>query len=216
MLVRKSVTQRFNPSALLLGLMHDFRTMTNLCIQIGLDSDASSLKRLSTLAYRHLETFTVPSCYKLCAISKAAGILAARKKSIRRGYPTKNPYLKMPILVSCYRFKISENSLRIPVGGRQFAAILLNRHTSQVLASDSPLRICSFALTVDSLSLCIAKDVPEMDEVVGTVGVDRNLNNLTVGNDRQVTYYDMSKATRITETTRSITRSFRRNDVRLR
>ena len=196
--------------------MESFRQMTNICIRIGLENDASSLKRLSLLSYKELRDFNLPPYYKLCAISKAAGILAARKKSIRRGYDTKNPCLKKRILVSCYRFKVSGNSLRIPVGGRQFAAIRLNQHTAQVLASDSPLRVCSFTLTEDSLSLCIAKDVPKMEEVVGTVGVDRNLNNLTVGNDRQVTYYDISKATRITEATRSITRSFKRNDVRIR
>ncbi len=173
------------------------------------------MKRLSILTYKQLRDYNLPSYYKLCAISKAAGILAARKKSIRRGYPAKNPCLKKPILVSCYRFKVSRNSLRVPVGGRQFATIPLNRHTAQVLGSEPKLRVCSFTLTENSLSLCIAKDVPEM-EVDGSVGVDRNLNNLTVGNDLQVTCYDLSKATEITETTRSIMKSFRRNDVRIR
>lgn len=47
-------------------------------------------------------------------------------------------------------------------------------------------------------------------------GVDRNLRNLTVGNCQQVKQYDLSKAVDIAENTRSIMRSFKRNDVRIR
>jgi putative transposase len=46
--------------------------------------------------------------------------------------------------------------------------------------------------------------------------VDRNLRNLTVGNLENVVQYDLSKAIDIAENTRSITKSFKRNDVRLR
>ncbi len=48
------------------------------------------------------------------------------------------------------------------------------------------------------------------------MGIDRNLRNVTVGNEQQVTYYDVSKAATIAETTRSIIHSFNRNDVRIR
>src|SRR5256886_7445355 len=53
-------------------------------------NDASSLRRLSLLSYNQLAQYDSPSCYKLCAISRAAGILAARKKSIRRGFTTRS------------------------------------------------------------------------------------------------------------------------------
>ncbi len=188
--------------------------MTNICIEIGLESDASSLKRLSLLAYKQLRGFNVSSCYKLCAISKAAGILAARKKSIRRGYPTRDPYVSNPLLTSCYRFKILDGNLHIPVGPRHVERIPLNTHTMQIL-SDSNLRTCSFTLTQQSLSLCISKEVEHMRNLASLVGVDRNLNNLTVGNSSEITYYDMSVATEIAKTTRSIIRSFKRNDTRI-
>ena len=48
------------------------------------------------------------------------------------------------------------------------------------------------------------------------MGIDRNLRNVTVGNAEQVTYYDVSKVVEIAENTRSIVRSFKRNDVRIR
>jgi putative transposase len=106
--------------------------------------------------------------------------------------------------------------LRIPIGNKQFETIPLNGHTIQILGSQPSLRVCSFTLTQDSLSLCISKEIPELKEVADAVGVDRNLNNLTVGNQEQVTYYDMSKTTEIARTTRSIMKSLRRNDIRIR
>jgi len=65
-------------------LLEIFRRMVNDSIRIGLANDASSLRRLSLLSYSQLAHYAPPSCYKLCAISRAAGILAARKKSIKR------------------------------------------------------------------------------------------------------------------------------------
>ena len=79
--------------------------MVNDCIDIGLASDTTAMKRLSILAYGKLKRYGGYSGYRLNAISKAAGILAARKKSIRRGYPTKTPALSKPLLVSSYGFK---------------------------------------------------------------------------------------------------------------
>ncbi|TMI21463.1 hypothetical protein E6H31_05755 [Candidatus Bathyarchaeota archaeon] len=63
--------------------------MVNDSIRIGLTNDTSSLRGLSLLAYSQLSRYDSPSYYKLCAISRAAGILAARKESIRRGYASR-------------------------------------------------------------------------------------------------------------------------------
>jgi putative transposase len=46
--------------------------------------------------------------------------------------------------------------------------------------------------------------------------VDRNLRNLTVGNESRVAQYDLSDTVRIAETTVDIVWSFRRNDFRIR
>ncbi|TMI07046.1 hypothetical protein E6H34_09215 [Candidatus Bathyarchaeota archaeon] len=69
-----------------------FRRMVNESIRIGLANDVSSLRRLSLLSYNQLAPYDSPRCYKLCAISRAAGILSARKKSAKRGFPTGTPY----------------------------------------------------------------------------------------------------------------------------
>src|SRR5207245_11530765 len=73
----------------------------------------------------------------------------------------------------------------------------------------------SFTLTETSLSLCISKEVTEV-ECSETTGVDRNLKNLTVGNDEQAVQYDLSLSVRIAETTSCIISSFKRNDSRIR
>jgi putative transposase len=201
----------------MMELMNDYRKMTNDVIRIGIaNGNVSTLKRLSILSYRELKRYrNTPSCYKLCAISKASGILASRNKSIKRGHDTKDPYVKRPSLVSCYGFKIVNGRLRIPIiSGGKYEFIELTKHTLDVL-KDKSIIVRSFTLTPTSLSLSIAKEVPEI-EVSSAIGIDRNLRNLTVGNASRVTYYDMSRVVEIGETTKDIVKSFRRNDVRIR
>ena len=214
-LVRKSVKQSFQPSERMLDLMYLFRDMTNICVRVGLENDVSTLKRLSLLTYQQLKAFDVPSYYRLCAISRAAGILASRKKSVRRGYPTKDPYARKLALMSCYGFKVEDENLLVPVKDRQHEQVPLVKHTLEVL-SDPTLRVCSFVLTERSLSLCISKDVEEMEGLTSTVGVDRNLDNMAVGNSEHVTFYDTKEIGRIGQVTREIVKSFRRNDHRIR
>jgi hypothetical protein len=89
--------------------------MVNESIRIGLANDVSSLKRLSPLSYNQLARYDSPSYYKLCAISRAAGILGSRKKSLKRGLPAGNPYSVRQQLVSCYGFKTKNGRLEIPI-----------------------------------------------------------------------------------------------------
>ncbi len=221
-LVRKSATQRFNPSQTILSLMESFRQMVNDCIRIGLEFEEKnhttpSMRKLSLLCYQELARYEGCTQYRLTAISKAAGILLARKKSIKRGFPTKHPYLLKRILVSCYNLKVENECLMIPSAPHVHEAIPLNSHTLRVL-SDPTLTVRSFTLTERSLSLCILKEVKEMEpkELTSTVGVDRNLRNVTVGNADKITFYNVSSVVEIAQNTRSIIRSFKRNDVRIR
>ncbi len=196
--------------------------MTNDSIRIGLEFERNSgltpsMKKLSLLAYGKLRQYGGFSQYRLCAMSKAAGILSSRKKSLRRGFPTEVPYVSRPILVSCYGFRIEAGNLVIHLGSNTFESIPLNSHTVKVL-SDSAVKVASFTLTERSLSLCMSKEVQELEggEVSGTMGIDRNLRNLTVGNDEVVTFYDITKIVAIGERTKSIVKSFTRNDARVR
>ena len=157
----------------------------------------------------------MPSYYKLCAISRASGILASRKKSMRRGVPTKNPYAVKQHLTSCYSFKLEGNSiLRVATGNRGFLRMPLNRHTQEVL-SDPALRGRSFTLTASVLSICFSKEVQEV-ECTGTAGVDRNLWNITYGNGSTIKQYDLTNCVKITEMTKEVIASFKRNDIRIR
>ncbi|NHI03633.1 hypothetical protein DYY67_2269 [Candidatus Nitrosotalea sp. TS] len=116
----KSVRQSCVPDSHILDFLETFRDMVNHCIRIGLKNDTHALKRLSVLSYRELAQYDILSYYKLCAISKAAGILSNRRQSIKRGINTKNPYLKKPILISCYGFKLEGNIFKIPLGDTIF------------------------------------------------------------------------------------------------
>src|SRR6267378_622449 len=210
----KSVWQYYVSSCDVLMLLEVFRRMVNDSLRIGLVNGVSSLRKLPLLSYNQLAHYDSPSYYKLCAISRAAGILAARKKSVRRGFTTKTPYAVRQQLVSCYGFRIESGGLRIPVSrGRRFS-IPLTKHVLEVI-SQPGVKVRSFTLTRNRLSLCIARHTP-MIECVSTVGVDRNLRNLTVGNESQTQHYDLSKSVRIANTTVRIVASFTRDDDRIR
>src|SRR5437016_6507796 len=209
----KSVWQHYAPTRDVLGLLEVFRRMVNESIRIGLANSVSSLRKLSLLSYNQLAHCDSPSCYKLCAISRAAGILAARKKSHRRGFAARTPYAVKQQLVSCYGFKTKNGGLEIPVSRGKRLSISLTKHTLDVI-SQPGIKVRSFTLTRNRLSLCIARDAPTVN-CASAVGVDRNLRNLTFGNDQETSHYDLSKSVRIAGTTR-IVASFRRNDDRIR
>ncbi len=210
----KSVKQAYKPSEEIIFLLNAFRQMVNDCIRIGLASNISTLKRLSNLSYKELLQYDVPSYYKLCAISKAAGILANRKKSIKRGIRTRTPYMQKGCLVSCYGFKIADGLLKIPLGDREYFNIQLNAYTQKVLSVPA-LRVRSFTLTANTMSICYSKQVAEI-ECTKTAGIDRNLRNVTYGNCNRVIDYSISRAVEIAENTKQIVASFKRNDVRIR
>jgi putative transposase len=194
--------------------METFRQMVNDCVTIGLENGSSTLKKLSNLSYHKLGKYDVISYYKLCAISHAAGILANRKKSLKRGLKPRKPYAKQLSLISCYGFKVINGVLKVPLGNKQYFDVPLNSYVKRVL-SDASLQVRSFMLTANSVSMCISKEVAEI-ECTSMEGVDRNLRNVTFGSSKEVVQYDLSKAVDIAENTRSIVGSFKSNDVRIR
>ena len=119
LLAVRSVWQHYAPTREVLGLLVVFRRMVNESIRIGIANDASSLRKLSLLSYNQLAQYDSPCCCKLCAISRAAGILASRKKSRRRGLPSRTPYAVRQQLVSCYVFKTKNGGLEIPIRERE-------------------------------------------------------------------------------------------------
>lgn len=71
----KTVQQHFTPGPVILRMLDDFRLMMNVCIQIGLAENVTSLKALSLNAYKQLSAYDAMSYYKLCAVSAATGII---------------------------------------------------------------------------------------------------------------------------------------------
>ncbi len=192
-----------------------FRQMVNDSIRTGLEYDVSSMKALCGRSYRQLARYEIISYYKLCAISHAAGVLANRKKSIRRGLRPRHPYSRRPLLLSCYGFRIVDGILKVPVGDRRYFEIPLNNYVLKAL-SNKNIRARSFTLTADNIvSICYSKEATGI-RCTGAQGIDRNLRNVTVGNSNEVVQYDVSKTIDIAENTRSIIGSFKRNDFRIR
>ncbi len=215
MLAVKAVQQRHTPNNELLGLLEQFRQMVNDSVRIGLAENVTSLKSLSLKAYRQLERYDAMSYYKLCAISKAAGILKNYKKTERRGRPVKKPYARRPQLATCYGFKISEGSLMLPIKPGNKMTIPLNRHTLQVL-SEADLTPRSITLTATTITIVYSKDVPAL-EPSGLMGIDRNLDNVTVADSHgSITRHNLSEATEIKTIYREVKSHLNRNDARIR
>jgi putative transposase len=218
----KSVRQSFCPSDDLIRAMESFRRITNECIRIGIETNVSSMKELSSRFYLKLrEDFTfdnLPSRYYLTAISKAAGILSARKKSMKRGIPTKDPYLRKLILISCYSFKVTKYGfLQFYIAPKKKVSIQLNKHTLEcIFNAKVQNEVRSFTISGESLSLSIRKKIEEAYIPSRFVGIDRNASNVTYGDSTEAFQFDLKKVEEIARTTRQIIRSFKRNDFRIR
>jgi putative transposase len=184
--------------------------MVNVCIAVGIEEKVSSFNTLSLKSYHRLSC-NILSYYRLCAISTAAGILHNYRKAAKKNARAKIPCAKKLMLTTCYGFKIQNGLLRLPVRPRQYVYVKLNSHTLQVL---SGLNARSVTLTLDSLSISYSKEIVEI-EPKGYVGVDRNLNNVTVAStDGTVQTLDLSKATKIKSDYPYVKSRFKRNDSR--
>ncbi len=94
----KSVKQKYSPAQEILGLLEDFRLIINDCIRIGLAKEEmegeiiTSMLKLSLVCYRQLAVYDLPTCYRLTAISKAAGILRNYRREKAKNPRTKRPH----------------------------------------------------------------------------------------------------------------------------
>jgi len=196
-----------------LWLLEQFRQMMNECIRIGLRENVTSMKSLSCRAYRELKGYDVPSCYRLCAISAATGILRNYRKAKRDGKRVKEPYAHRLRLTTCYRFKIEGGELMLPLRAGEHITFPLSTHVQETV---NGFTVRSVTLTEDRLSLAYASDVQEI-KPQGFVGIDSNLDNVTtVASGGTVTRLDLSKATQVKAVYREVRRHMRRNDVRVR
>jgi putative transposase len=188
--------------------------MVNDCIRIGLAENVTSLKSLSLKAYSVL-AYETPSYYKLCAISAAVGILRNYRRAKRKNPRTKTPYAKKLRLTTCYGFKIVDGAVRLSIRPHEYELIPLNKHTLKVLSEPS-LNIRSVTLTPSTIGISFSHETAEI-ECVGQLGIDRNLDNVTIAESKGETHaYDLSEATRIKSTYREVKSHLKRNDVRIR
>jgi len=67
------------------------------------------------------------SYYRLCVISKAAGILRNYRKTKRKNLEAKEPYARKLQLITCYGFKVGKELL-LPFKPNQPLRIPLNAH----------------------------------------------------------------------------------------
>ena len=188
--------------------------MVNDCIRIGLKENLTSMKSLSVKAYRQLSAYDVPTCYRLTAISRAAGILRNyRKEPKKMGRSAKVPYVTRPSLTDCYGFRVVHRLVRLPIRNGEYAFIVLNDHILCTISGHTPR---SLTLTANGLSISYSKEIAEIDPV-GSIGIDRNLDNVTTADSNgNILRHDLSRATEIRARCRETKSHFKRNDARVR
>jgi putative transposase len=193
--------------------LDEFRRMVNDCIQIGLSENVTSMKALSKKAYHELARYGVATCYRLTAISKAAGILRNYKHALSKNAKVRKPCATRLMLTDCYGFRVDGGKLRLPVKAREYVYIPLNAYLLRCTAGYDARSVC---LTSWSVSVTFSKDVAEI-KPVGLVGIDSNLDSVTTASSNGfVKRFDLSKATDIKENCRQAKRGFMRNDYKVR
>ena len=210
----KSVWQHYALNEHVLWLLEQFRQMLNECIRIGLAENMTSLKSLSLRTYKQLSGYEVMSCYKLCAISAATGILRNHRKMKRKNPKTKEPYAKRLRLTTCYGFKLRASCLFLPFKHKEPIKIPLNPHTLEVL-SEPNIEVRSVTLTDEALTISYTHKV-KLIEPRGLVALDRNLDNVAAAaSDGTIVCHNLSEATQVKATYREVRSHFKRNDVRI-
>jgi putative transposase len=170
----------------------------------------TSLKSLSLASYPKLSGYKVSSAYKLCAISKASGILK-RYRRLSEKHHVKEPHCSKVSLTTCYGIRVVGGKLRMRGG----IEIPLNSYVRRFLSQPN-LEVRSATLTPESISISVQKQVDPI-KCGGMLGIDRNLNNLTIADtEDQVQQFDLSKTTAIKSLSRRNKRRFHRNDNKVR
>src|SRR2546427_2728101 len=188
--------------------------MVNDCIRIGLKDNLTSMKSLCMKAYYQLSAYDVPTCYRLTAISRAAGILRNYRRELKkkRRRSARVPYVTRLSLTDCYGFRVIHRLVRLPIRKGEYTFIVLNDHTLRTVGGHTP---GALTLTANSLSICLSKEIAEI-EPVGAIGIDRNLDNVTTADsDGSILRHDLSRATEIKARCRETKRHFKRNDARI-
>ena len=217
MLAIKAVCQRVQLPLELLDVFEKFREMVNYSIRVGLDKDITSRFKLSNEVYGALHN-RLHTWYILSAVEKATAILKNHRKEKRKNPEAKKPYVLRPFLsIGNQAYTITDGKLRLPIKPREFIYIPLNRHTLEVL-SEPGLKLGSITLVASTsvLSISYSKEVDEI-EPSGFIGLDRNLNNVTVAESGGETMrFNLSEATRIKAAYREVKSHLKRNDVKVR
>jgi putative transposase len=209
----KAVRQNYRATEETLPLLEDFRCMVNDCIRIGLRENVTSMKSLCMKAYHQLSAYDIPTCYRLTAISRASGILRNYRKELKRNRGARVPYVTRLALTDCYGFRVIHRLLRLPIRRGEYAFIILNDHTLHAISGHTPR---SLTLTTNGLSICLSKEIAEI-EPAGAIGIDRNLDNVTTADsDGTVLRHDLRRATEIKARCREMQSHFKRNDARIR
>ena len=194
-----------------MDLMESFRQMVNHSIAIGLETKRTSMKSLSIVSYHRLEEFKTDSRYRLCAISRAAGILR-NYSNLSKKHRVSTPYCRRAGLTVCYGVRVNRvGELSLPGGFN----IPLNKYVLQALSGPG-LKLRSATLTESTVNIAYSKERPRV-ECRGLIGVDKNLYNVTAADSLgNVLVYNTARVVAVKTAAKQTVARFKRDDSRIR
>src|SRR2546425_13151778 len=167
--------------------------MVNDCIRIGLRENVTSMKSLSTKAYHQL---CLRRSDPLSPYSHQQGRrnTAELPEGAEEGSDCEGSCVTRLSLTDCYGFRLIHRLVRLPVRKGEYVFIVINDRTLRSISGHTPR---SLTLTTHSLSICLSKEIAEI-EPVGAIGTDRNLDNVTLADsDGSILRHDLSRATEV-------------------
>ncbi len=193
-------------------LLSDCLTLTYNAIEYANEHGIDNRRGMKGF-YQSLRDEKLPSCYKHAVIGRACQVVASRKKSQKREVGVRHPKPLKPVVCLISGFFVTmKGRLFIPLRREKYFDVQLNPHTVKALEEK---KVRSLTITPDCLSFCYSEEV-EAAPVETVYGIDRNEKNITFGDAECVIRVEMKKAVKITQMTREIIGSFKRNDVRIR
>ena len=141
-------------------------------------------------------------------LQRSMKTLLKKRGRVRSG-KIKKPVVRKPFLTSYFGFKIEGGNLMVPSGFHKYEVIPLN---SYIISGIENATVRSFTINSTTLSLTIGMEVEEI-ECNTTIGIDRNIKNIAVGNEIHGGLYDISDIPKIKKRCRK--KKLKRNDRRI-
>ena len=164
------------------SLLADFRLLTNESIREASASGLTARGSLSRFALARARTAGVNSLYSLEASRLALALLKGHRRRLRRGSPSRLPYVRTPHLratAQCFHLDVATGKLRLSLRFGEWTSILLPMsayHRARLM--ETGVSVQQVLLLPHKAVLILARAVPEPYRATALYAWDTNESSL--------------------------------------